>query len=228
VSSLVEGVLSLLLLLQRVRVGRGPTSQRGSFCSREKPTLPSTESIHPPSLSLSLSLLSPVRCGAVVREKRREEWLHCIALLDDAAAGVAGDAAGDALLPGLRRPPGVPAQRVQHVLLGLQGRALLLLLQSAPTRRPQGHPGSSSSSPHPRQPNQQCRIPPLTSTATSSDTSVFLPRRGPRLRGGGRPRHHRRPDLRHQQRPCPLPQRAPAAARRRGGRGKGRRVPVQL
>jgi hypothetical protein len=67
--------------------------------------------------------------------------LHCIALRDDAAAGVAGDAAGDALLPGLRRPPGVPAQRVQHVLLGLRGRALLLLLQSAPTRRPHGHPG---------------------------------------------------------------------------------------
>jgi hypothetical protein len=67
---------------------------------------------------------------------------------DDEVAGVAGDAAVDALLPGVRGAPGVAAERVQHVLprLPFPLPALLLLLPLPPTPIPPSHPGQASSS----------------------------------------------------------------------------------
>jgi hypothetical protein len=105
-----------------------------------------------------------------------------------AGARLAGGAAGHALLPRLRRAPGVPAQRVQHVLPRLHGRAaaaaagLLLLLPRAPTLVAPRHPGipavvvrgrrgrvssSSSSSPLPS--------PPLPSLPYSVDWQCGRP-----------------------------------------------------
>uniref|UniRef100_A0A804LVA8 Uncharacterized protein n=1 Tax=Zea mays TaxID=4577 RepID=A0A804LVA8_MAIZE len=162
----------------------------------------------PPSLSLRRPpLRSRIAPGPTSPARVRAGGGHDAAARGvGAGARLAGGAAGHALLPRLRRAPGVPAQRVQHVLPRLHGRAaaaaagLLLLLPRAPTLVAPRHP----------------------------DKAVLLPRRRPRVGGGGRARHLRRADLRHQQRPGALPQREAPAARRRRGRGQGRRVPLQL
>jgi hypothetical protein len=144
----------------------------------------------PPSLSLRRPpLRSRIAPGPTSPARVRAGGGHDAAARGvGAGARLAGGAAGHALLPRLRRAPGVPAQRVQHVLPRLHGRAaaaaagLLLLLPRAPTLVAPRHPGipavvvrgrrgrvssSSSSSPLPS--------PPLPSLPYSVDWQCGRP-----------------------------------------------------